>query len=751
MPRMNRAAFALSGLGAAYQGNSGNALAQADREIANLLAPYSDVIDHLPNPPDYPSFTREVKVTPIEAILSMLDPLRHFLIDIVEQATLISGRKIRYVGLPGQPQIAIQMRFEPDTSLIAGYGARGRIPMGALYQAIPGGKTVSAPPTETKSTGVAVAVAPRSGAASDLYDMQRLGIAWPRDLSASGPTAQLIIRMKAALEFMVLGYQDPVALAKGVGQTLVMYTQRGLITLAQQASFAQALIEQAVSQFNVPLAGLVNPPEGKFLRAMVAELQSIMPSLQIFQDARAAVDAAAARAREVAKKAQEDADKARAEADRQRQAAQDTGTKVVETAKKWFSGFGAIPAVSLMDSVAAATTAAATAKAAYASAKQSQAHVLVANTAKPSPSAVAKANELVKRTAAATVVADKALKVVEAAKVAAGNNPNMIQAPIAAKAMKEAAKATSASDAAVANANVAVQVAKMLPTVKAVEKTVPLPLGIDVTLKTLTPVALHDLPTPSLIAKELPKSSLPLPEVPQKAAQAVQALQKAVELHVMEKRRPGVVPKATLQRATNLAQQAAVALTQSAPVIVEDFDLDSLCNSSRNPDDLWRLWMAKHGHSIMGLGAAPAAAAAPAGAAVTSTSAATLATGATAAEATAPATTPAWGALLVALVDYISKHPELVDQSLDLVGKGGEVVQKIIDEATKGDKLPGVKPKPPKKEGGGAIPFLVGGAVGLVTLPVLGPAAAAAAGAASAFAANALGKKEEPKPRVPVP
>ncbi len=215
----------LSGMGSRYPGGSSfgsryrgpfggiqdsagplQMITQANAGIAQLLQPLGPVIDLIPNPPYYTSFTSDFKVRPIDALLNLIKPIQNLVYESIENANRISGVATRRVGLPGTPQVDVVMGLQ-----------------------LPGGMS----PTDAEFTK----------------------------------------RLKAVNNLMILGYQDPVSLARGIVQTLVNEGQHGV-------EIARSII-QTIASKGVPLAGFgAGPtPPTKFLKAMADALRAGMPNV----------------------------------------------------------------------------------------------------------------------------------------------------------------------------------------------------------------------------------------------------------------------------------------------------------------------------------------------------------------------------------------------------------------------------------------------------------------------------------------
>lgn len=205
-----------------------------NNQLAAVLAPFGPIIDHIPSPPNYPSFTRDFKVRPVDALVNLFTPLDWLAYDIVNRANEISSvhaGSARRIGLPNH-QIDFVMGL----------------------------------------------------------DMPNIS-----DDSVKAYAKRLI----ALNNFLILAYQDPKSLAKGVVKALQDAIVAGKVNAQQAAEFATNLIQAAVANgvvlFNGVNEGVVMP-DNSFLIQLVNEVKSAFPALNVLAQARAAFDAAKAAA-----------------------------------------------------------------------------------------------------------------------------------------------------------------------------------------------------------------------------------------------------------------------------------------------------------------------------------------------------------------------------------------------------------------------------------------------------------------------
>ena len=221
----------------------------ANNQIAQLLAPFGFIIDHLPNPPYYSNFRQDLKVRPVDAFVGLFTPLDWLIYDIVREANAASSvhaGSARRIGLPGHQIDFVMGQSVPDNI----------------------------------------------------------------DRSVAVYTA----RLNALNQILILSYQDPRSLVKGLLRALGNAVRAGKLTVQQKVEFLTTLLQNFVQQGFALFHGssgdamedptLNNARYKDFVNAMIDEIKAQEPALQILVDAKRVFDQGVAAAAAAAQQAQ---------------------------------------------------------------------------------------------------------------------------------------------------------------------------------------------------------------------------------------------------------------------------------------------------------------------------------------------------------------------------------------------------------------------------------------------------------------
>lgn len=210
-----------------------------NQKLSAAMAPFGSIIDAaVKSPPYYPQFKDDFKRVPIDALVGLFRPLDNFFYDVVNNSNAASSVKAGQVRRTGLPG-------RPQVDFVMG-----------------------------------------------------LDVPSTLDPYAKDYTK----RLKAINNFLILSYQDPAALAKGIVKTIIDDVNAGrmeaqaavdnLVTLLKNATSAGVNL-RALSGVN---EGIV-APDDRFLKAVAKEVKAQLPNLP--SSVQNIIGAAKARAEEV--------------------------------------------------------------------------------------------------------------------------------------------------------------------------------------------------------------------------------------------------------------------------------------------------------------------------------------------------------------------------------------------------------------------------------------------------------------------
>ena len=192
-----------------------------NQTLSSAMAPFGTIIDAaIKSPPYYPQFKDDFKVKPIDALVGLFSPLDNFFYDVVNNANAASSVKAGQVRRTGLPG-------KPQVDFVMGLDVPSNL---------------------------------------DPY---------AKDYTK---------RLKAINNFLILSYQDPAALAKGIVKTIIDDVNAGRMEAQKAVDNLVVLLKNATAS-GVNLRALSGVAEGivmpddRFFKAVAKEVKAQLPNL----------------------------------------------------------------------------------------------------------------------------------------------------------------------------------------------------------------------------------------------------------------------------------------------------------------------------------------------------------------------------------------------------------------------------------------------------------------------------------------